>query len=246
MTALDWYETVPFGDGVSLIHEPWMQPYFRCNMWLIEGTERDLLIDSGMGIRPLRPALPRLAERPVTLLLSHSHFDHIGSASEFETRLAHPAEAGILADPDPDAILYGKYADGARDAEMFYAPPEGWSAGAHRFEAAPATGFVTEGDTIDLGNRVLRVLHTPGHSPGHLSLYEEKTGILFAQDVVYDGPLVDRLYHSDIPTYRRTMRRLDELEPKIVHGGHFASFGRVRFHQLIVDYLAKTEGSEAG
>ncbi len=246
IAAKDWYETVPFADGVTLIHEPWMQPYFRCNMWHIRGTERDLLIDAGMGIVPLRPALPLLTGRPLTLLLSHTHFDHIGAAFEFEDRLVHAAEADILADPKPDAILYGKYADGARDAEMFYNPPDGWDAGAHRFRPAPATGLVVEGDRIDLGDRVLSVLHTPGHCPGHLSLFEEKTGILFAQDVVYDGPLVDQIYHSDIGVYRQTMRRLDGLHPSIVHGGHFASFGRVRFHQLIADYLAKTADHVAG
>lgn len=243
--AGDWYETIGFADGVTLIHEPWMPPFYCCNMWHIRGRDRDLLIDAGMGVFPLRALVPLLAGRPLTLLLSHTHFDHIGAAHEFEDRLVHPAEAAILADPQPDAILYGKYADGARDAEMFHTRPEGWNAAAHRYRPAPATGFVEDGNTIDLGDRVLRAIHTPGHSPGHLALFEERTGILFPQDAVYDGPLVDTLYHSDIRLYRATMRRLAGVDPSIVHAGHYPSFGSVRLKQLVAEYLAKTEGAAA-
>lgn len=240
--ARDWYETIPFADGITLIHEPWMPPFFRCNMWLIEGRDRNLLVDSGLGAVPLRASVPMLNERPITLLVSHTHWDHIGAAHEFDHRLVHPAEAAILAEPTHPATLFAKYATGARDAEMFTGLPPGWSAPAYRIPPAPASGLVGEGDRIDLGGRVLTVLHTPGHSPGHLSLFEEKTGTLIAQDVVYDGPLVDTCYHSDIAVYVETMRRLRELEPKIVHGGHFASFDRARYRQLIDAYIAEKGG----
>jgi len=128
---------------------------------------------------------------------------------------------------------------------MFYAAPEGWSAAAYRLTPAPATGLVAEGDIIDLGDRQWRVLHTPGHSPGHVSLLEERTGILIAQDVVYDGPLVTNCYHSDLAVYRQTMRRLREIEPSIVHGGHFPSFGKVRYRQLIDAFLADPANTPA-
>lgn len=240
--ARDWYEAIPFADGITLIHEPWMPPFFRCNMWLIAGRDRSLLIDSGLGAVPLRAHVPALSGAPITLLVSHTHWDHIGAAHEFDDRLAHPAEADILAEPAHPATLFAKYATGERDADMFLGRPPGWSAPAYRIPPAPATGLVRDGDRIDLGDRVLTALHTPGHSPGHLSLFEERTGTLIAQDVVYDGPLVDTCYHSDVAVYVETMRRLRELEPKIVHGGHFASFGRARYRQLIDAYIAEKGG----
>jgi glyoxylase-like metal-dependent hydrolase (beta-lactamase superfamily II) len=237
--ARDWYETIPFADGITLIHEPWMPPFFRCNMWLIEGRERSLLVDSGLGAVPLRAHVPALSGRPVTLLISHTHWDHIGAAHEFAERLVHPAEADIAADPTHQATLFAKYATGERDEEMFLGLPPGWRAPAYRIPPAPATGLVRHGDRIDLGGRELTVLHTPGHSPGHVSLFEERTGTLIAQDVVYDGPLVDTCYHSDIGAYLATMRALRDLQPRIVHGGHFASFGATRYRQLIDAYLAE-------
>jgi glyoxylase-like metal-dependent hydrolase (beta-lactamase superfamily II) len=247
IASAQWYETIPFGDGVTLIHEPWMPFFFRCNMWLIHGHDRDLLIDAGLGAAPLRRHVPALdrrrGDRPLTLLLSHTHFDHIGGAHEFDDRLVHAAEADIAANPTNAATLFEKYASGGRDLEMFLGTPPGWDAAAYRIEPAPATALIGEGDRIDLGGRVLAVLHTPGHSPGHLSLFEEKTGILFAQDVVYDGPLVDTCYHSDIAVYLATMHRLRSLRPHIVHGGHFPSFGATRFIQLIDAYVAEKTGA---
>jgi glyoxylase-like metal-dependent hydrolase (beta-lactamase superfamily II) len=244
--AARWYETIPFADGVTLVHEPWMPFFFRCNMWLIRGRDRDLLIDAGLGAVPLRPHVPELdrraGDRPITLLLSHTHFDHIGGAHEFDDRLVHAAEADIAANPANSATLFAKYASGARDAEMFLGVPPKWDAKTYRIEPAPATNLIGEGDRIDLGGRVLTVLHTPGHSPGHVSLFEEETGILFAQDVIYDGPLVDTCYHSDIPVYLATMERLRGLRPRIVHGGHFPSFGATRFAQLIDAYVTEKRG----
>lgn len=237
-----WYEAIPFADGVALVHEPWVPPFFRCNMWLIHGRDRDLLIDAGLGAVPLRRHVPALNGRPLTLLLSHTHFDHIGAAAEFEERLAHPVEAPILARPTNAATLFADYASGSGDAQMFLGLPPGWDARAYRIEPAPATALVEDGDRIDLGDRTLTVLHTPGHSPGHVSLWEEKTGTLFAQDVVYDGPLVDDCYHSDIAVYVATLKRLRSLQPRIVHGGHFASFGPTRFRQLIDAYVQAKGG----
>ena len=240
VAAADWYETIAFADGVTLVHEPWITPYFRCNMWHVRGRDRDLMIDAGLGAVPLRPHVALLTGRPIVLLASHTHFDHVGAAHEFDERLVHAAEAGVLAAPTREATAFTPYGgdDAATREAVFLGLPPGWSAAAYRVPPAPATGLVADGDRIDLGDRVFTVLHTPGHSPGHVCLFEEATGILFAQDAVYDGPLVDDIPGCDVATYRATLRRLRTLSPSIVHGGHFASFGPTRLRQLIDAYLA--------
>lgn len=237
-----WYETVPFADGVTLIHEPWLPFFFRCNMWHVRGRDRDLLVDTGLGAFGLRAYVPILRGRPIVCLSSHAHFDHIGSTHEFEERLVHPLEVAIQANPDNDATLFTPYAGDGRDADMFIERPLGWDPATYKITPAPATGHIAEGDLIDLGDRQFKVLHTPGHSPGHLSLFEEATGTLIAQDVIYDGPLVTDCAGADMIVYRNTMQRLREIDPRIVHGGHFPSFGLVRYRQLIDTFLEQHTG----
>jgi glyoxylase-like metal-dependent hydrolase (beta-lactamase superfamily II) len=107
-----------------------------------------------------------------------------------------------------------------------------------RITPAPLTGYLNEGDVIDLGDRVFDVFHLPGHAPGSIALYERKTRILFSGDVIYDGGLIDNAWHSDPEAYRRSLRRLLELPVEVIHAGHDSSFGRERLHQLINEYLA--------
>jgi glyoxylase-like metal-dependent hydrolase (beta-lactamase superfamily II) len=82
------------------------------------------------------------------------------------------------------------------------------------------------------------VLHLPGHSPGSIGLWEAATGILFSGDAVYDGPLIDDCYHSDVDDYLATMERLRRIPARVIHGGHFGSFDGRRYLELIDDYVA--------
>ena len=100
--------------------------------------------------------------------------------------------------------------------------------------SAPATRLLGDGDNLDLGDRHLQIIHLPGHSPGGIGLWEAATGILFSGDTIYDGPLIDDV----IDDYIRSMERLRSVPVRVVHGGHFASFGRERFVALIDSYLA--------
>ena len=230
----EWYETIRMADDVTLIHEPWIKPFFRCNMWHIQGRDFDLLFDTGLGHFPLRASLARLRERPVICVASHSHFDHIGSHHEFETRCIHCAEAEILADPRNAWTLADRYATD----EMFDGLPENWDTQSYRVRPAPATRLLNDGEVIDLGDRAFEVIHTPGHSPGGIALWERKTRILLSGDIVYDGPLIDDAYHSDLGDYEKSLRRLAPMPIQTVHGGHFSSFAGSRLGTIIDEYLA--------
>lgn len=232
--AARWYETIRLGDGVTLIHEPWIKPFFRCNIWHVRGRDRDLLFDSGLGHFSLRRHVPLVGERKLACVASHTHFDHIGCHHEFPDRCVHRAEAAILADPRNEWTLADRYATD----EMFIAPPEGWDAARYRVEAAPAGRILEAGDVIDLGDRAFEVIHTPGHSPGGIALFERATGVLLSGDIVYDGPLIDDAYHSDAGDYLQTLEKIRGLDVSVVHGGHFPSFGPTRYRQLIDEYLA--------
>ena len=172
--AADWYETIRMGDDITLIHEPWIKPFFRCNIWHVRGRDRDLLFDTGLGHFSLRNHVPLVSERRLTCVASHTHFDHIGCHHEFPDRCVHTAEAQILADPRNEWTVADRYAN----EEMFDGAPEGWDTARYRILPAPAGRLLEHGDVVDLGDRAFEVIHTPGHSPGGIALYENRTGIL--------------------------------------------------------------------
>lgn len=229
----DWYETIRMGDDITLIHEPWIKPFFRCNIWHVRGRDRDLLFDTGLGHFSLRRNVPLVTERKLTCIASHTHFDHIGCHHEFPDRCVHAAEAAILADPRNDWTVADRYAN----EEMFDGMPAGWDTARYRVLPAPASRLLEHGDVVDLGDRAFEVIHTPGHSPGGIALYERKTRILLSGDIVYDGPLIDDVYHSDVGEYVETLLAMRDLDVSVVHGGHFPSFGKVRYRQLIDGYV---------
>jgi glyoxylase-like metal-dependent hydrolase (beta-lactamase superfamily II) len=121
---------------------------------------------------------------------------------------------------------------------MFERLPEGWDAARYRLAPAPAGRELDGGGIVDLGDRAFEVIHTPGHSPGGIGLFEPKSGIFLSGDVIYDGPLIDDAYHSDRDVYLATMARLRDLPVSVVHGGHFPSFGPTRFRRIIDEYCA--------
>jgi glyoxylase-like metal-dependent hydrolase (beta-lactamase superfamily II) len=228
-TPETWYETASVGDGVTHIWEPHILPWYRCNIWHVRGRDRDMLVDSGMGVVSLRERVPLVTERKLLAVASHTHFDHIGTHHEFANRLVHPAESHVMSHPTRANTVADKYVTD----EIFTAlPPGDYDSARYNVVRAPATGLIEEGDTVDLGDRHFEVLHLPGHSPGSIALWEKATGILFSGDVIYDGDLAYDNTDSDIADYISSAERVRALPVRIVHGGHFASFGRARLVEL--------------
>jgi glyoxylase-like metal-dependent hydrolase (beta-lactamase superfamily II) len=233
--GLDWYAQESLGDGVTLVWETPLKPFYRCNIWHVRGRDGDLLIDTGMGLRPLAPVIAKMTEKPILAVASHGHVDHIGGHHEFSARAIHAAEAGTLAAPD----RHNTIADPYLANEMFEGEPVAdFDVTTYCVRAAPATRTLQDGDIIDLGDRAFEVVHVPGHSPGSIALWEAATATLFSGDTVYDGPLIDDFHHSVVADYVASMERLRRLPVRIVHAGHFASFGRGRLVALIEEYVS--------
>ena len=232
--ATNWYRITPHADAITLIDEPWIKPFFRCNLWHVRGRERDLLVDFGLGAVPLRRHVALLAEREVVGVASHTHFDHIGAASEFGCCHVHAAEADILAEPDNARTL----AEAFLDDNMFDAlPPAPYAHSGYRIPAPAKLSLLEDGDMIDLGDRRFEVIHTPGHSPGGIALWEAASATLISGDLIYDGPLIEDAWHSNLADYASSRRRLRKLPARVVHGGHFPSFSGSRLHTMIDGWL---------
>lgn len=246
-----WFEIRRIDDDITLLWEPHVVPLLRCNIWHVRGRDRDLLVDTGMGISSLREAARHLFDRPVIAAATHTHTDHVGGHHEFDCCLVHRLEADRLRRPRGRSALHTRDSSPEelqklRDAgyevgeELITALPHaGYDLDGYRVRPANPAIVVEEGDMVDLGDRRFEILHLPGHSPGGIGLWEASTGTLFSGDSIYDGPLLDDIPGASVEDYVRTMERLRGLPVTVVHAGHDPSFGRARLVELTTAYLKK-------
>lgn len=246
-----WFSVDRVDDGVLRITEPHASPLIRANLHLVRGRDRDLLIDSGLGIGSLRAELVDLFERPVTAVATHRHYDHVGGLHEFEEIVIHRDDAAaVTEDHQFGALVTAEYdpayvamltASGYEAPEVLIdaLPNAGYDPARYAVHPVTPTRVVDEGDVVTTGDRSFEVWHLPGHTPGEIGLWEAETRTLFSGDCVYEsGDLLDELPESSIADYVRSMERLRDVPVRIVHGGHDDAFGRDRLLDLIDAYVA--------
>jgi glyoxylase-like metal-dependent hydrolase (beta-lactamase superfamily II) len=251
--AESWFRRLDLENGVTRLWEPHVHPLEQANFWHIRGRDRDLLIDSGMGVVPLRSSFPDLfGDKEIIALATHTHIDHIGAIHEFDHRWVHPAEARHMAAPSgitglvcaeiPPALCklfvdagYPPFDDLLIDA----LPYAGYDPHGYRLRGAAPTRLVTEHDVIDLGDRQFEIIHLPGHSTGSISIWEKATGTLYTGDLIYDGPLVYEGPGMDLTVYAQSLRKLKDLPVRTVHAGHDPSFDYARMVAIIDRYLLR-------
>jgi glyoxylase-like metal-dependent hydrolase (beta-lactamase superfamily II) len=231
-----WFEVRRVTPDLWMIAEPG-----HVVNWLYAGSERAVLIDSGTGIVPIQPLVGRLTDRPVTLVNTHYHFDHVGGNAAFAERLAGVRAGPLLARGTPPDLLR-RYLSGfpaaiaaararkAADPDAFalspetelrdFPPsfdPETWAPG-----RVPATALLQDGEVIDLGDRQLRVIETPGHSPDGICLFDARHGLLFAGDTLMEGALYAHYDESSLPDLLASVGKLAALEAPVraICAGH--------------------------
>ncbi|RME26630.1 MAG: MBL fold metallo-hydrolase [Deltaproteobacteria bacterium] len=133
-------------------------------------TREAAVIDPGGHVGAILSALDRHGLECKVIINTHAHFDHVGGNRELKNRTGaelciHPEEAPMLAGLRQQALLFGMLAE----------------------ESPEPDRLVKEGDTVQVGELVLDVLHTPGHSPGSISLVIRDNGRILVGDLVFRG-----------------------------------------------------------
>ncbi|MDQ3548235.1 MAG: MBL fold metallo-hydrolase, partial [Chloroflexota bacterium] len=184
MTGPDWFEVVRFPAGVTMIAEPGHQEDVKS--YLVEGERDVAVLDTGMGVGNFAGLVASLSDRNPIVLHSHAHFDHIGASAAFDRVHVHASEVDGLREGYPNQQFRRWFAKEYLVGDRL---PEGFDASTAAIAGCDPTGTIEHGAQFDLGGRVLEAFHTPGHSPGGITLLDRANRILFPGDAVYAGPM---------------------------------------------------------
>ncbi len=206
----DWFEVYAIRPDTYAIYEPWQ--WQEVISWLIVGEETALLFDTGNGIGDIARVVGRLTQRPVTVLNSHSHFDHVGGNHAFSSILS---TMSAFSTARSAGLPHEAVAEEVSSQALCRELPAGFRGSEHRVRPYALSEKVEDGQTIDLGGRVLQVLTVPGHAPDSLALFEAKTGYLWSGDTFYVGPIWLYAEETDLDAYRRSLERLVALVPSL-------------------------------
>lgn len=203
-----WFDVYRLPGDVFAICEP--QHFQEVNAYLIIGEDKALLFDTGMGMCNIKLVVEELYQGEIIVVNSHFHFDHIGDNYRFDGVYVFDddyakamAQTGLSKEGmgnqlDEDMFLFG-YPNGF-EPDQFRIPPYNIK-------------LMQDGDVFELGNRSIKVVHTPGHSNDSIMLYDCLNKILFTGDTFYLGALYahfdcQEFGKSNFGDYRNTMKDL--------------------------------------
>jgi metallo-beta-lactamase class B len=201
-------------EGIYLIGGPDISSSDDATSFIIDFDGEHVMIDAGAGASSaiLQQNIEKGGLDPhaiSTLILTHNHIDHIGSASYFRSNYGCKI---LIHELDAEAIETG---DSLRTAASCYGT----------FLSPISVDRKLKGDkeTLIFGTDELHCLHTPGHTPGSISVYLDRGGkrILFGQDI--HGPFMD-IFDSNINAWKKSMVKLLALDADILCEGHFGIF----------------------
>jgi len=208
-----WFTVETIDGDTHVISE--YRHWEEMHSYLLEGDERALLIDTGLGICDISAEVGRLTDKPVTAVATHVHWDHIGGHRYYPDFYAHADELDWLSGGFPLDMetIRGMVVD---RCDL----PEGYDVGTYEFFQGTPTRVLHDGNSIDLGGRVIEVLHTPGHSPGHMCFWEAGRGYLFTGDLVYKDTLFAYYPSTDPQAYLASLEKVAALPVRRVLPAH--------------------------
>ena len=213
----DWFEGYQVAANLFVFYEP--RHYEETIVNLLIGAQRAALIDTGCGIGNLREAVGEVTDKPLIVVNTHTHPDHLGSDHQFDeiAMFDHPlsrrvAKEGVSQETIGTEIL----------AENLVVNPWPRDFDRSAFAVPPlkVSRWLAEGDTLNLGGADLEVIHTPGEAPDHICLLDRADRVLFCGDILLHGPVWTHLEGGSltdlVASYRKLMTffgQFDHLMP---------------------------------
>lgn len=209
-TSSTWFHVYQAAPGVFALVES--EQYQEAISYLIIGTKEALMFDTGIGVMPIRPVVTELTKLPITVINSHSHYDHVGGNHEFDRVLSMDTPfTRMKMAGRPHAGLAGEVAATA----FCQGPPAGLDTATFRSQAWKSTGMIHDGSRVDLGGRTVEVIGAPGHTPDGVALLDRRNGLLFTGDNFYDSTIWLYAPETSLDDYITSMTKLVALTPAV-------------------------------
>ncbi len=210
----DWFTIEQIDTDTYAISE--YKHWEETHCYLLCGTDKAILIDTGLGVANIREVVDSLTTLPVMAVTTHVHWDHIGGHRYFDSIAVHDAETDWLSVKFPIPLSVVK-------SNLMGEPcafPRGFSIDSYEFFQGTPQRVLHDGDRLDIGNRQLTVIHTPGHSPGHCCFYERERKYLYSGDLIYQGCL-DAFYPTTNPQkFWQSVKKVQKLDIARIMPGH--------------------------
>ena len=209
----DWFEVYQVAANLFVFHEP--RHYEATIVNLIIGEQRAALVDTGCGIGNLRKAVEEVTDKPIIVVNTHTHLDHLGSNRQFDeiAMFDHPlshrvAESGVSHRTLEREIL--------ADNLVTKPWPQGFDPVGCSIPPFRVNHWLKDGETLNLGGNDLEAIYTPGEARDHICLLDRADRVLFCGDILLHGPVWTHLEGGNlkelIASYRRLMNYFDEFD----------------------------------
>ena len=208
-----WFEVYRVAPATFAIYEPHQSE--EVISYLIVGTKQALLFDTGMGIGNIKAIVTRLTSRPIVVLNSHTHDDHVGGNWQFlfifgmDSAFTRVNAKGSRQDAQAEL---------AKDQICVSSPgmmPKNFDPAKYATKPWKISLFVHDGFKVNLGGRTVELLATPGHTPDSISLIDRANGLLFTGDTFYPGEIWLFRPETDFTAYLASVKKLVALAPQI-------------------------------
>ncbi|CAK3552830.1 MBL fold metallo-hydrolase [Vibrio splendidus] len=145
----------------------------NCSIVWCDETMEGIVVDPGGDVQQLAAIIEELGVKVVNLVLTHGHLDHVGGT----VPLAEILNVNIVGPHKADNF----WLQGLENQSQMFGFP--------LCKAFEPNTWLEEGDKVTFGNQVIDVIHTPGHTPGHVVLFSEQARIAFVGDVLFNGAI---------------------------------------------------------
>jgi len=204
-TSEDWFEVYEIATNLFVLYEP--RHYEATIVNLLIGQQKAALIDTGCGIGNLRTAVEKITDKPLIVINTHTHLDHLGSNPQFDeiAMFDHLLSRRVASKGVSHQIMQAEIL-----AENLVIKPWPRDFEPSRFALSPfeVSHWLMDGDRLNIGDRDLEVIYTPGEAADHICLLDRVDRILFCGDILLHGPVWTHLEGGSLEDLVTSYKRL--------------------------------------